>query len=258
MITHGLPLTSVENIRDMGGYQNAEGKTLKPKKIIRSAGIHELSEQDRIFLQDYGLKMVIDLRSQTERLAQPDQSIKGVTNLFVPVLPENAQYSASPAALIKGLMDGQNPEEQFDFVYRSFVTEPTAQAAYRKLFVTALSNVGATNSLLFHCTIGKDRTGFGAAIFLGALGMSEQLIFGDYLATNSFLVKKTRQLEAYAASTGEEMPPGFRELLQAKEQYLAASFEEINLQYGSLSGFLQDGLGLSRNDLQELQALYLK
>lgn len=258
MITHGLPLTSIENIRDMGGYQNVEGQTLRPKKIIRSASIHELSEQDQIFLQDYGLKTIIDLRSRTERFAQPDQAIKGVTNLFVPVLPEKAQYSASPVALIQGLMKGKDPKQQLELVYRSFVTETTAHTAYRKLFVTALSNVGETDSLLFHCTIGKDRTGFGAALFLGALGMSDRLILGDYLATNSFLVNKTRQLETYVATTGMKMPPGFREMMQAKEQYLAASYGEIGKRYGSLFGFLREGLGLSQHDLQELRALYLK
>ena len=39
---------------------------------------------------------------------------------------------------------------------------------------------------LIHCTAGKDRTGFGAALVLMALGVPRETAFEDYLLTNYY------------------------------------------------------------------------
>ncbi len=38
--------------------------------------------------------------------------------------------------------------------------------------------------LMFHCTAGKDRAGFAAALFLAALGVDRETIIEDYMLTN--------------------------------------------------------------------------
>ena len=39
---------------------------------------------------------------------------------------------------------------------------------------------------LFHCTAGKDRTGFVAALVLLALGVPAETVYEDYLVTNRY------------------------------------------------------------------------
>ena len=43
---------------------------------------------------------------------------------------------------------------------------------------------------LFHCTAGKDRAGFAAAITLIALGVSKADVINDYMKTNAFTRRK--------------------------------------------------------------------
>ena len=58
-----LPLTSVYNIRDLGGYETQTGAYSKSHKYIRSGKMNRLTEVDRQYLKDYGIKVIIDLKA---------------------------------------------------------------------------------------------------------------------------------------------------------------------------------------------------
>ena len=66
--------------------------------------------------------------------------------------------------------------------YRCYVRDHAA--AYRGLMQQLADP--ANHPLVFHCAAGKDRTGFGAALILMTLGVPEETIFEDYLATNTY------------------------------------------------------------------------
>ena len=75
-----------------------------------------------------------------------------------------------------------DPEGTFAYscnCYRGFVSSETARKGYRAFIDLLLE--GRERAILWHCTAGKDRAGFAAAIVLALLGVSMDRIFEDYL-----------------------------------------------------------------------------
>ncbi len=69
------------------------------------------------------------------------------------------------------VLGGGKAEALFIEVYKEFIRLPSANTSYRQLFVE-LSDSAAMPAL-FHCTTGKDRTGWAAAALLTLLGVPE-------------------------------------------------------------------------------------
>jgi protein-tyrosine phosphatase len=66
------------------------------------------------------------------------------------------------------VLDGGKAEALFITVYRGFITLPSANKSYHQLFAEHSNTDG--QPALFHCTTGKDRTGWAAAALLTVLG----------------------------------------------------------------------------------------
>ena len=105
---------------------------------------------------------------------------------------------------------------------------------------------------LVHCTSGKDRTGFGIAVLLSALGVGRETIVADYLLTNSY----QRDL---AFMVGTDVDPEVLAIVKAADaEYLGAAFDAIERTWGEVHQFIRQGLGLSERDLARLQELLLE
>ena len=63
---------------------------------------------------------------------------------------------------------------------------------------------------MFHCTAGKDRAGFAAAMTLRALGASHETVLRDYLATNTCTAGLLDQLMAALAAERIESRPTWK------------------------------------------------
>ncbi len=76
------PLQGVPNFRDLGGLETADGRKIKPHKLLRGGHLAQLTPGDRQLLTEtYDLKTVIDLRTGKERSQKPDQALPGVENI---------------------------------------------------------------------------------------------------------------------------------------------------------------------------------
>ena len=105
--------------------------------------------------------------------------------------------------------------------------------------------------LVIHCTAGKDRTGFACALILHALGVSDDVIAEDYLLTNRFYRRDP--------SVSSDLPDDVRQAIALVEaSFLAAAFEVIRADYGTLENYFGDGLGLGARERAALQACYLE
>lgn len=69
-VSRPLPLQGAYNVRDLGGYPAKDGKLTKRKAFLRADSLADLTADDRIFLYDYGVRLVIDLRSEMGNEAQ--------------------------------------------------------------------------------------------------------------------------------------------------------------------------------------------
>src|SRR5260370_40217403 len=144
---------------------------------------------------------------------------------------------------------------------RAFVTD-TRQ---REAFGAALRLLCAPGRLplLYHCTGGKDRTGWMTAIVLTALGVPRELVLRDYLLSNDFHRTGYTKLRFDLVKTGIARDPELlRPLLEQSATYLGAAFEEADRRYGSFGRFLTRGLdvgetllaGVRRGLLRDLQS----
>jgi protein-tyrosine phosphatase len=125
------------------------------------------------------------------------------------------------------------------------VDSPGARSAYRGL-VAAVADPGG-RPLVFHCTAGKDRTGWASASILTALGVPEQAVLDDYLRSNTYVLPKYAPLLAAlpAAKAAQARP-----LLEVRPEYLRAGTDEAALRYGSMDGYLRQALGASPDQLR--------
>ena len=125
-----------------------------------------------------------------------------------------------------------------DKVYRDLVNDTEALAGYRDLVERAAK--GPT-SLVFHCSAGKDRTGWGAALLLTLLGVERETVVGDYMESNTRQAnteKWMRLLSEHSGLEWEDVVP----MTRVRAEYLHIAFEQVDAAYGSFDAYVSEGL----------------
>ena len=188
-----LGIKSVPNLRDLGGYKTKDGKTVKRDLVYRANQLYHVSPEDMQKLSELGHKNSLDLRTYAERQPRPDEVPPEVSVVWLDVLAgapgagpaENVRLMQNPTEANK-VFGGGKADEGFKASYRQFVSLPSAQHEFRKLFLM----LGDENELpaLFHCTTGKDRTGWAAAALLTLLGVPKETVMEDYLRSNDYII----------------------------------------------------------------------
>jgi protein-tyrosine phosphatase len=120
----------------------------------------------------------------------------------------------------------------------------------------------ANRPLVLHCSHGVHRTGTGAAVLLSALGVPWETVREDYLLSNRYrhdeVQKRLGQLRQMAAAK-QGIPPdqvdmsNMEAFLIQDGSYIDASYGEMVEEYGSVEGYVRDGLGLSGHELEWLR-----
>jgi len=257
-----LGITSVPNLRDLGGYQTADGKTVARGLVYRSNQLAHISPEDMEAIAGLNLKVDYDLRTAAEKDALPDELPPGVEYVWLDVLADLP--GAGPAELEKLMADkeaanaelgGGKAAEMFGESYREFVSLPSAKAEFRKLFL----GLGDQEQLpaLFHCTTGKDRTGWAAAALLSLLGVPKDVIMEDYLRSNDNIIPMYQEvIDGFVAAGGEESIP--LAILGVREEYLETSFDEMEKEFGSIENYFAEGLGIDAEHQQAIRDIYLQ
>jgi protein-tyrosine phosphatase len=253
-----LHLASAPNFRDAGGYRTADGKWVRMGLLYRSDQLDRLSPADLATLHGDGLHLVCDLRTDVERKQGMDKLPDGSKALIADVAGGDSSSSSLTQLLSSGgnpeavLGDGRGAQLMMD-ANRQFVESATAKAAYKALF----ERLADPNSLpaVFHCTSGKDRTGWAQAIFLSIMGVPRDVIVQDYLLSNGYLKAKNDRM--LAALKGRIDPALLEPLLGVRPEYLQAGFDAADKEYGSMDLYIRNGIGLSDQTIQALRAEFL-
>jgi protein-tyrosine phosphatase len=243
--TRHLNLAGASNFRDMGGYPGKDGQHTRWRQLFRSNHLGHLTDDDIVVLRAFGLKSAFDLRGAEERLPTLCRH-EGIAVHSLPIEP------VTMAVLRERLSSGKplGSEETCEIMrdsYRNYVRHNTA--CYKTLFAHLLDD---TAPLVIHCTAGKDRTGFAAALILKALGVSDELVVEDYLLTNRFY----RRAEAGLSS---DLPETVRAVLGSVEaSFLKASLDTVRADYGDLEAYFETGLGIGARERAVLERRYLE
>ncbi|HSV44533.1 MAG TPA: tyrosine-protein phosphatase, partial [Ramlibacter sp.] len=151
-----LALTGAPNFRDLGGHVTAGGRTVRHGRLFRSDHLADLSPADLALLASAlgPAPRVIDLRGTAEREAAAC-AIAGATVHSLPIEPTIVQRLAGLLEAGERLT-AETTVALMQETYRNFVRHNTPRFA--DLFRHVLDD--APGPLVFHCTAGKDRTGF--------------------------------------------------------------------------------------------------
>ncbi len=218
-----LGLTGLPNARDLGGYPAADGRAVRAGLLLRSEALTNATPEDVTALQACGIETVIDLRGDSE-----------VTTFGEGPWPGRREHvpTADLTQAVFSRMMSAGPDG-----------EPLAEEG---------------TPILFHCTAGKDRTGWLTAILLTALGADRETVYADYLLTNERAAEgrgaeaRAKLLAILRQMVGDRQPIG--PLIDVRREYLQAAFDEVETKYGSFDAYLRDGLGA---DVDRLRAALL-
>jgi len=239
-----LDLVGATNFRDLGGYDAGGGRRTRWGRLYRSDALADLTAQDVARLADLGLHTLIDFRLPAERARKPNALPPDapITSVELPVMPEGMVEMLR--ALAAGQLDTAALQREVLRHYRAF---PVAHSGeYAAMFDHIERAVG--RPVLIHCTAGKDRTGYGAAVILLALGASRETVLEDYSLTNRY---RRDISHLFAPQTPREL---LEVLMGVEPHYLEASFATIDTAYGSADAYLERALGLTSARRERLRA----
>lgn len=249
-----LNFEGISNFRDLGGYQTMDGKEVKWGRLYRSGTFAEASRADLAGLAQLDLNTFIDFRSSIEKAEEPNRlpDPPGFTVVDIPVLDDGnkALVGEIMERVESGNFDDFDPNQAMLTANRQFANEFTPQ--FKEFVHTVLNANGAP--VVWHCSAGKDRTGFAAAILLRILGVPQETVIQDYMASRApSLDARKNQLLMLELFKGEEAAAKLAVLMGVEEAWLQAGFAQIDTTWGSFDNYVAEGLQLSATDIQRLQ-----
>lgn len=249
-----ITLEKIFNARDLGGMKGADGKTIKPKRLIRSSCLYGSTPNDvETLIKEYNLKNVVDFRygKEREEKPHPKNEYKNVNYYSLPSFETIVKAFTRDEESMK-LLNNQGDfteESAIKFIetfYRWLPTEQSVQDAYTQFLKILLDT--KKGSTLWHCSLGKDRAGMAAVIVERILGVSEDDIMADYMETNNHMDPTVDMNKSNA----------FRAFYGTCESFLKNWYESINETWGSFDNYLHEGLNFSNENISQMREMYLE
>ena len=230
-----LPTQGAYNIRDLGGLRTQDGSMVAWGKLFRSDDLMNLTPTDLAYLAGIPLVTAIDFRTQNEISWAPDKLPDTVRHHYY--------YHIVPGGVDKDISERQLQQEGgasafMRHIYCQLVVDKNIIDTYRKFFKRILEQ--DKQPLLFHCSAGKDRTGWAAALFYFALGVHTDDIFEDYMLSATYIEGKY---------------PAGNERFTVKPSYLNAALSQVKESFGSMDKYLSEVLKI---DLKKLRSMFLQ
>lgn len=258
-----IELDGQPNFRDIGGYETADGRTVKWGQVYRSGELPQLSDADVERLSDLGVVTVVNFLTQEEiehhgadrlppSVQEVRQSIDTSNNVALELIDarETGDFTAVPPDL--------NPE-----IHRMLTDE--ARDQYAALYRAIIED--DQRPLVFHCSHGIHRTGTAAAVLLWSLGVPWETVREDYLLSNEYRQDETREslarLRQLAASRQgiavEDVDTTNMDAFFILDgSYIDATRDYILEEFGSADAYLRDGLGLTDTEVRALRETLLE
>lgn len=159
------------NVRDLGGIP-CGGSVLARGRLVRASMIGALSPAGRAAIRAHGIRTVVDLRTEDEIAETPSPYRVGLTYRHA------AFVAARTMGLHRAALAGTMADE-----LRSLA----APQGGIGLAVAAIAE--AEPGIVLHCLAGRDRTGIVVAVLLAALGVLDDHIVADYVASDTELAE---------------------------------------------------------------------
>lgn len=256
-----LEVRGAFNLCDLGGLQTTDEKVIKRQKLLKGGYLTDVDDQGLLNLYSYGVRTILDLRSPSEIERYPDRVLPSMTYQELSIFDDDPTSSTMSDQQINRIyaQDAQFGQERMLRSYRKMILDHHAIRAYKRFF-EALITYGPKGCLFFHCSAGKDRTGFCTYLLLSILGVPASKNVDFYLAAN----ENSRDRIAWRLSEAKKMQLGrsfvnsVHDLVVVKPEYLEQATSLIQLEFGSANMFIKDVIGVTEAQVSELKRLYLE
>ena len=232
------------NFRDLGGYKSENGKKVKSNCFYRSSPIVFKNDECRENYKKLGINAILDFRGIDEAKNRPDEILNSEYYHICAIDDQQFKGSLDVFELLKN----NEIDALYSYMERIYTIIPFNNPAYQKMFDLMLEG----KSIVFHCSAGKDRTGFAAYLILKTLGVSEEVAIEDYLLSNDYLGNNNKTL---AASFGHDELA--KDLFFVSRKNLMFSINAINNRYNSFDSYLYNEYGLDKTKINKLREMYL-
>jgi len=253
-----MQLEGAVNVRDLGGHRTADGRRLAVGRVFRGDSLHRLTAADMATVSNIGLRTIVDFRLPGEVLVNGEDRLPpGATLVSLPV--PGADVGAFYDLITSGDHERQRAElgqgRATGFmlrVHRGFVADQRQRDGFG-IALRMMADARQGLPLLYHCTSGKERTGWMTAIVLTALSVPHATVLADYLLSNDIYQARYFKLGNDLAKTGMMHDPGLlRPIMELNPGYLEAAFDEVGRRYGSFNEFMYRGLGMDEQTMARL------
>lgn len=241
-----IPFEGLQNTRDLGGLYGLDGRRIKNGLLLRSGSLSFGTSTDIVRLRDeYHLSVVIDFRSDDEVAEKPDpmEELPGVRYVQRSIINEQMigitqDELSRKQAQLRAAQPDTSSQSFLTLFYPHLLTAPSGMSGYRTFFQELLAC--EHGSVLWHCVVGRDRCGMASALLEAVLGVPEDEIERDYLATNVYA-------PAELSATGAASLTSFH-----------AALDTIEHEYGGFVGYVEQALGITPGETHDLQERYLE
>ena len=266
-LNHSIHLHSIQNARELGGYITVDGRKITNGLLLRTASLNGISDEDIRLLTDvYRVQHIVDFRMAMEMTGAEDPPIDGAEYHHLNVIDlSNLPQQEMPEVDIRSLdlLQVIEMSEQVGMLdenmYIGFLMSETGKKAYADFF-RILLDTDPKRAVLWHCTGGKDRTGLAAMLILSMLGVDEETVVKDYLLTNEFNARRIAGTKQYMKAQGYDDALIKKATLvfdAVDERFMRSALAWMKKEYGSVHGYISDGLHISQKEIEKLKEKYL-
>jgi len=235
------------NFRDLGGYPSALGGEVRRGMLFRAGRLDRMTASDRELFDQLGIRTVFDLRRDDEREQAPDPM--PTVHLCLMSRVQANQPVRDPATMV----DHDHGVQFLRDLYTGLLAHASAELG--TLFTT-LAQPDAMPTV-FHCAVGKDRTGLVAALVLTWLGVDRELVLDDFEASDGHIGQRQRdELVRRMADRGIG-PEAAAGVLGATRESMQIALDELDNRYGGIEPFLVQHCAVDPDALARVRALLL-
>lgn len=231
-----LPIQGCVNFRDLGGYSNQAGQTVRWRRLFRSDALQDMTPNDAAYaMGELGIRLVVDLRNPDEAERDGHGPLPGL----------GTGYTRHPLLLERGFppFTGGDVVERLSSTYQWLIRNSGWRVAEA---INAIAEADG-RGVVFHCSAGKDRTGLMAALILELLGVDAETIRADYLLTNEAvegILRRIKVMQPDASPTTQSL---------AAQPVAFQGFQDtLRNEYGGAEAYLTRN-GVPRDTLDRLR-----
>jgi hypothetical protein len=191
-------LTGSLNFRDLGGLPTGNGRQVCGGRLFRSATLQWIAEEDAARLhREHGVAFIVDFRNPDESAGEGRGHFEQlpICHLNVPLVDSSFLLDGS------GLGDDPHAVEVLA-AGGPLMAQYLANLRHPNLAlgVGLVVHAAAREPTVLHCAFGKDRTGMVVAMILQMLGVTDDAITADYMATDEsveVMIERARSTPRY-------------------------------------------------------------